>query len=116
MGRIKLSTHLHPLKVNNKSIEIKHKIYSRLNVMFENYMVSTKLTDALFGRKGHPGVVHRCSIKKLLEKFRSFTGAYGYRSSFLSSCRGTAYNFIENDSPIQVLCCELYEISQNNFT
>ena len=38
--------------------------------MFENYMVSTKLTDALFGRKGRPGVVHRCSIKKLLEKFR----------------------------------------------
>ena len=38
--------------------------------MFENYMVSTKLTDALFGRKGRPGAVHRCSIKKLLEKFR----------------------------------------------
>ena len=54
MSRIKFSTHIHPLKVNNKSIEIKHDICSRLNVMFKNYMVLR--------------AVHRCSIKKLLRK------------------------------------------------
>ena len=106
MSRIKFSTHIHPLKVNNKSIEIKHDICSRLNVMFENYMVSTKFTYALFQRKRHSRAVRRCSMKKL----------YGYRSTFLSSCWNTACNFVENDSPIQVLCCEFYEISLNNFT
>ena len=68
MSRIKFSTHIHPLKVNNKSIEIKHDICSRLNVMFKNYMVSTKFTHALFQRKRHLRAVHRCSIKKLLRK------------------------------------------------
>ena len=68
MSRIKFSTHIHPLKVNNKSIEIKHDICSRLNVMFENYMVSTKFTYALFQRKRHSRAVHRCSIKKLFRK------------------------------------------------
>ena len=51
MGRIKFSTHIHPLKVNNKSIEIKYDICSRLNVMFENYMVSTSLPMLYFNVK-----------------------------------------------------------------
>ena len=68
MSRIKFATHINPLKVNNKSIEIKHDICSRLDVMFENYMVSTKFTYALFQRKRHLGAVHRCSIKKLFRK------------------------------------------------
>ena len=66
--RIKLSTHIHPFKVNNKSIEIKHGICSKLNVMFENYMVSIKFTYALFQRKRHLRAVRRCSIKKLYQK------------------------------------------------
>ena len=68
MSRIKFSSHIHPLKVNNKSVEIKHDICSRLNVMFENYMVSTKFSYALFQRKRHSRVVHRCAIKKLFLK------------------------------------------------
>ena len=71
-------------------------------------MVSTKFTYDLFQRKRDLRAVHRCSIKKLFQKF---TGAYGYWSPFLSSCRNTACNFIENDSPKQVFCCEFYEIS-----
>ena len=46
--RIKFSTHMHPLTVNNKSIEIKHDICSKLNVMFENYMVSISLPMLYF--------------------------------------------------------------------
>ena len=117
MSKIKLSTHIHPSEVNNKSIEIKHDICSKLHVMFENYMVSTKFTYALFQRqetlKSSSQVVHK---KAVLKDFANFTGAYGYRSPFLSSCWNTACNFIENDSPIQVFCCEFYEISQNSFT
>ena len=102
VSRIKFSTHIHALKVNNKSIEIKHDICSKLHVMFKNYRVSTKFTYALFQRKRHPRAVHRCSIKKLFRK--------------KYSCWNTACNFIESNSPIQVLCCEFYEISQNNLT
>ena len=68
MSRIKFPTHIHQLRFNNKNIEIKHGIYSKLNVMFENYMVSTKFTYALFQRKRHPRAVHGCSIKKLFRK------------------------------------------------
>ena len=46
--RIKFSTHIDPLTVNNKSIEIKHDICSKLNVMFENYMVSISLPMLYF--------------------------------------------------------------------
>ena len=65
MNRIKFSTHIHPIKINNKSIEIKHGICSKLNIMFENYMVSTKFTYALFQRERYSRAVHRCSVKKL---------------------------------------------------
>ena len=68
MSRIKFSTHIYPLKVNNKSIEIQHDICSKLHVMFKNYMVSTKFTYALFQRQRHSGAVHRCFIKKLFWK------------------------------------------------
>ena len=43
MSKIKLSTHIHPSKANNKSIEIKHDICSKLHVMFENYMFPLSL-------------------------------------------------------------------------
>ena len=66
--RIKFSTHIDPLTVNNKSIEIKHDICSKLNVMLENYMVSTKFTYVLFQRKRHSRAVRRYSIKKLFRK------------------------------------------------
>ena len=68
MSRIKFSTQIHSLKVNNKSIEVKHDICSRLNVMFKNYKVSTKFTYALFQPKRHSRAVHRCSLKKLFRK------------------------------------------------
>ena len=68
MSKIKLSTHIHSSKVNNKSTEIKHDICSKLHVMFENYMVSTKFTYALFRRQRHSRAVHRCFIKKLFWK------------------------------------------------
>ena len=68
MSRIKFSTHIYPLKVNSKSIEIQHDICSKLHVMFKNYMVSTKFTYALFQRQRHSRVVHRCSIKRLFRK------------------------------------------------
>ena len=68
MSRIKFSTHIYPLKVNNKSIEIQHDICSKLHVMFKNYMVSTKFTYALFQRQRHSRVVYRCSIKRLFRK------------------------------------------------
>ena len=68
ISRIKFSTHIHSLKVNNKSIEIKPDICSKLNVMFENYMVSTKFTYVLIQLKRHSRAVHRCSIKKLFWK------------------------------------------------
>ena len=63
MSKIKFSAHIHPSKVNNKSIKIKHDICSKLHVMFENYMVSTKFTYALFQRQRHSRAVHRCSSK-----------------------------------------------------
>ena len=116
MSRIKFSTHIHPLKLNNKSIEIKHDICSRLNIMFKNYMVSTKFTYALFQRKRHSRAVHRCSIKKLFRKISQTSLERMVIGFLLSTCRNTDCNFIENDSPIQVLRCEFYEISQNNFT
>ena len=68
MSRIKFSTHIYLLKVNNKSIEIQHEICSKLHVMFKNYMVSTNFTYALFQRQRHSRVVHRCSIKRLFRK------------------------------------------------
>ena len=45
------------------NLEIKHDICSKLHVMFENYMVSTKFTYALFQRQRHSRAVHRCSSK-----------------------------------------------------
>ena len=68
MSRIKFSTHIHPWKVHNKSIEIKHDTCLRLNVMLENHMVSTKFTCTSFQRKRHSRAVHRSSIKKLFRK------------------------------------------------
>ena len=50
------------------NLEIKHDICSKLHVMFENYMVSTKFTYALFQRRRHSRAVHRCFIKKLFWK------------------------------------------------
>ena len=50
------------------NLEIKHDICSKLHVMFENYMVSTKFTYALFQRQRHSRAVHRCFIKKLFWK------------------------------------------------
>ena len=68
MSRIKFSTQIHPLKVNIKSTEIKYDICSRLNVIFENCVVSTNFIYALLQRKRHSRAVHRCSIKKLFRK------------------------------------------------
>ena len=68
MSRIKFLTHIYSLKVNNKIIEIKDDIYSRLNVMFENCIVSTKFAYALFQPKRYLRAVYRCSIKKLFRK------------------------------------------------
>ena len=67
-SRIKFSTRIHSLKVNNKSIEMKHDLCSKLNVMIKNYKVSTKFTHTLFQRKIHSRAVDRCSIKKLFWK------------------------------------------------
>ena len=68
MSRIKFSSHIHLLKVSNKITETKDDICSRLNVMFENYIVSTKFAYALFQPKRHLRAVYRCSIKKLFRK------------------------------------------------
>ena len=51
MSRIKFSTRIPPLKVNNKNIEIKHDICSRLNVIFQTTRFPLSLPMPYFNVK-----------------------------------------------------------------
>ena len=60
-------------------------------------------------------LLHVLYKKDTRENFANFTRMYRYRSPFLSSCRPIICNFKKIDDRVQVFCCEICEISQNNF-
>ena len=117
MSKIKLSTHIHPSKVNNKNIEIMHDICSKLHVMFENYMVSTKFTYALFQHQRHSRAVHWWFIKKLFWKISQILTEHMVIGVLFYQVAGTQLATLSKTiARYRCFAVNFYEISQNSFT